>query len=80
MPKFFFNSFDGEAHEDVVGTDFANTDAAELAAVRLAGEFLVDNCCEVHADCGCHVEMKDEWGLTLFTVHVDAKRVVPARG
>src|SRR4051812_24927892 len=70
MPRFFFNSEDGEFVADVLGTELPDLEAARAGAIAMAGELLRDTPQQVAADGRLAVTVTDEWGLTVFTVEV----------
>ncbi len=68
MPRYFFHSADGVREPDRDGTELPDIAAAQLEAIKYAGEVLTHTP-ETLGDSGqWRVEVVDEGGAHLFTV------------
>ena len=69
MPKYFFHIHDGQSFPDEEGTDLANLAAARLEAIQLTGQMLKDDSGAFWNGEDWRVQVTDEAGMTLFTLH-----------
>lgn len=77
MPRYFFHSADGGRERDLQGTELPDDAAAQLSAVRYAGEVLRWEPQEIWKRGQWRVEVTDENDALLFTVitlAIDAPR------
>jgi hypothetical protein len=78
MPRFFFNVHDGAGHPDCDGTELPDIPAARAYAVRYFGDLLRGDPCAFWNGEEWKMEVTDESGLLLFSLHfhgVDAPAV-----
>jgi hypothetical protein len=68
MPRYFFHTADGVRNPDTDGIELGDDDAAQLEAVRYAGEALRWQPKELRKRGQWRVEVTGEDGALLFTV------------
>lgn len=73
MPRYFFNTDNHERDEDLEGTELAGPDAARVAAVMFAGEYLRDNPELVWDGRRFSVDVQDETRRPLLKITVEAE-------
>ena len=69
MPRYFFHPRDGRTQPDATGSEFPSLAAARVEAVRMAGELLKWQAETFWNEAEWSLEVTDEKGLTLFTLH-----------
>lgn len=80
MSRYFFNVRDGFVRLDREGTELTGLVEARRAAMQITSELLKR---EQHAfwdDPNWHVEVTDERGLILFTLHLTATEAASTMG
>ena len=80
MPRYFFTIFDGRGYADTEGTELADLNAAQVYAIKYAGEVLLneaerirlhsDWCLKVTDEAGC-VILRLDFGVTSSTTSVN---------
>ena len=78
MPRYFFNTQDGEVDRDVEGVDCASPQEARLEALKLVGRMLLDDPEMLRDDAPTRVWVTDETGKVWF--EVDVVVAVSSRG
>lgn len=73
MPRYFFNLQDHDTFEDDEGNELPNRDAARVAAVTFAGEYLRDHPDMIWDGQRFAVEVRDTSDEILFRVVVHAE-------
>ena len=71
MPLFYFNLDDHVRDVDLEGTELADVAEARVAAIVFAGAYLRDNPGLITDGRDFRVEVADENGIVLFTVHIE---------
>ena len=79
MPKYFFHIHDGQTFPDEEGTELADLAAARLEAVQLTGQMLKDDSQAFWNGEDWRVQVTDEAGMTLFTLHFMAVEAAAIR-
>lgn len=77
MPRYHFHCADGSREPDVEGTELPDEGAAQLEAMRYAGEVLQHEPGRIWSEGQWRVEVTDEKDTLLFiviTIAVDAPR------
>jgi hypothetical protein len=69
MPHYFFDVQDGVAYPDLVGATFRTLAEARGEAVRRSVAVLADDSKQHCAGETWTIKIKNDWGLTLFTLH-----------
>jgi uncharacterized protein DUF6894 len=69
VPRYHFNIRDGRSHADTDGTILPSLEAARIEAVRLSGELLRESPETFWSSAFWEMEVADERGLILFTLH-----------
>jgi hypothetical protein len=70
VPRFHFNAHDGSDHPDLEGVELADVPAARSFAIRYFRDMLHDDPGSL-IECGeWKMEVTDEGGLTLFSLHL----------
>ncbi len=69
MPRFHFNVHDGSEHPDVEGAELDDVPAARKYALRYFGELLHGDPCTVWSGEEWKMDVTDDTGLTLFSLH-----------
>jgi hypothetical protein len=73
MPRYFFHVTDGCSAPDLVGTELPDTYAAQVEAVRASGGMLRDVGGWFWDGPEWAMEVRDEMGRPLFTLHFSAE-------
>ena len=73
MPRYFFNTRDGVEFVDKEGTDLPDWTAAQTEATRHLADMLQERPDELWRHPNWTVTVKDERGLTLFVIDVNAQ-------
>ena len=68
MPRYHFASVDGHREPDDDGMELADDEAAQLMAVKYAGEVLHSDPRELWGNGQWRVEVTNDEGVLLFTV------------
>ena len=68
MPRYFFDTADGERVCDPDGIELADVREARLYAIRYAGECIADESAQLSEHRDFRVEVRNRDGLHLFTV------------
>lgn len=79
MPRYFFDTQDGQAVADAEGVELPNLAAAEIEAVRLAGELLREHAEEFWRSRVFSVSVTDQHGVGQFVITIAGART-PTRG
>lgn len=66
MPHFFFNVFDGYGNLDTEGMELPDCQAAQVLAIRHAGEVLQSDAARIQPGDDWRMEVTDERGLIVF--------------
>lgn len=74
MPRYFFNVKKDSHAPDRIGVDLSNAASARLEGVRLLAEDLRAHPDDFWDDEEWEIEVSDEHGLILFTLHSSAIR------
>ena len=69
MPRFHFNVHDGSDYPDLEGAELEDVPAARKYAVRYFGELLQGDPCTFWSGEEWKMDVTDETGLTLFSLH-----------
>lgn len=69
MPRFHFNVHDGSNHPDPDGAELPDFPTARKYAVRYFGEMLQGDPCAFRNGEEWKMEVTDETGLVLFSLH-----------
>jgi hypothetical protein len=69
VPRFHFHVRDGQTHPDAVGTDLPDVTAAKVHAVEVSSELLKGHAKSFWTEGEWTLEVTDDTGLTLFTLH-----------
>lgn len=72
MARYFFHTEDGECFPDQTGTELPDIEAVRQCAVRTLGEVLREMQHEFWETENLKMIVKDEAGLTLFTLDLSA--------
>jgi hypothetical protein len=74
MPRFFFQTYNGEASSgrDPDGQDLSGIEAAEAEAYRAIGGILKDEIGEGRLDVEVDVHISDEQGMCVSHIHAEA--------
>ena len=79
MARYFFDLRDGEYIPDTTGTELASLAAArDEAAIRLGG-LLRDDPAKFWSGDEWHIDVKNEWGLILFSICIVAQEAAVLR-
>ena len=70
MPRYFFHSEDGRLEHDDEGTELADSGAARIAAVQLAGALLKDRSQALWESTRWRLLVTDEHAAILFTIEM----------
>lgn len=83
MPRFFYNVHDGRDIADVEGCELPTIRAAQAQALTYAGHLLSDLKEDFWCDGEWRMEVTDERGLILFSLHfvgIEAATLPPRGG
>ena len=80
MPRYFFDITNGEYQPDVLGTELAGLEEARLESVILSGNLLRESPALFWNAERWLIEVKDDVGLTLFTLSFTATEAPMIRG
>ena len=69
VPIYHFNVEDGQKYPDLVGSEFADLNAARTEAVHRSSTLLRDNAGKFWGGHGWKLVVTDSAGLVLFTLH-----------
>ena len=72
MPRFFFHVFDGKDLRDDIGTELSDFDAAQVVAIRFAGEILRDEAHRIEVGQEWRMDVTDESNLVLLRLDFSA--------
>lgn len=70
MPRYFFDSEDGNVERDDVGTELPDVAAAKVEAMRYAGAIVADRPDELAATGRFRVVVRDQDGNTVARIHI----------
>ena len=73
MPRYFFNVTDGYSNPDPEGTELTDVYTAQAEAIGLSGELLRDMGAKFWNGTEWKLEVADEGGQILFTLHFSAE-------
>jgi len=79
MPRYFFDTQDGEAVADAEGVELPDLAAAQIEAVRLAGELLREHAEQFWLTRIFSVSVTDAQGAAQFVITIAGART-PSRG
>jgi hypothetical protein len=79
MSRYYFNTEDGLSVPDAEGVELPGVAEAQVEAMKLVGEMLREHAREFWNTQSFTVTVKDNTGLTLFTIVTEAIRA-PALG
>lgn len=74
MPRYYFNSADGEREIDDLGQEFPDDAAAQRAAVKYAGEILKGDPGSLFKSGRLRIDLYSEDGNRRFAVAIEALR------
>lgn len=86
MPRYFFHVTDGYSAPDLDGTELPDIYTAQALAIRMTGELLRDMGAKFWNGTQWKLEVAEERGRILFTLHFSAEegpalsRTFPDRG
>ncbi|SHK49857.1 hypothetical protein SAMN02745194_05041 [Roseomonas rosea] len=69
MARYFFHTRDGRTPPDAEGSELPSLEAARVEAVRMSGELLKWHAETFWKEGEWSLEVTDDTGLTLFTLH-----------
>jgi hypothetical protein len=70
VPRYFFHFRDGRSVDDAEGVELCSAREAMTEAVRAAGEMLKEQAEQFWHDTEWRMDVADELGRVVFTVHV----------